>query len=200
MVSGANEFPTNEIVDMATFNEQIASPIRYWLASNPTKHPQYIVMFLDVPTRIHEPAYYTNSVSYQVYCTYGGIPPFITYINMNGSNDCMAYIDKFEHFGTNYSPSALLISASATGYGNTNYVLDDVRHDEYALSTNISRGTNALLNAGVCVYDFHPVGTEIDQCLARDTNFPFFCLSRLRTPPASDQRLECGRVLLVGLP
>jgi hypothetical protein len=51
--------------------------------------------------------------------------PFVTCINMRTPNDCKAYIDKLEFFGTNYSPGQLLISASAGGYGNTNYYFDD---------------------------------------------------------------------------
>jgi hypothetical protein len=42
---------------------------------------------------------------------------------MNGTNDCIAYIHKLASFGTNN----LIISASAGGYGNTNYYFDDTR-------------------------------------------------------------------------
>ena len=57
-----------------------------------------------------------------------GWNPFVTSINMDGTNDCVAYIDKLANTGTSYSPGKLIISASANGYGNTNYVLDGVRN------------------------------------------------------------------------
>ena len=47
---------------------------------------------------------------------------------MDGTNDCKAYIDKLEFFGTNFSPGKLIIGASAGVYGNTNFVVDNVRH------------------------------------------------------------------------
>ena len=37
------------------------------------------------------------SVSYQI-ATFSGWQPFITHINMHGTNDCMAYIDKLARF------------------------------------------------------------------------------------------------------
>jgi len=52
------------------------------------------------------------------------VKAFITHINMNGTNDCKAYIDKLEFFGTNYSPGHVILSASAGGYGNTDYYFD----------------------------------------------------------------------------
>ena len=53
-----------------------------------------------------------------------GWQPLVTAINMNGTNDCIAYIDKLKSFASN-SPGKLNISASAGGYGNTNYYFDD---------------------------------------------------------------------------
>ena len=72
---------------------------------------------------------------------------------MNGTNDCKAYINKPP---CRLEPN-LIISASADGYGNTNYVLDDIRHggpspqyEDYSGDGSIvSSATNSLLAAGV---------------------------------------------------
>lgn len=45
----------------------------------------------------------------------------------DGTNDCITYINKIAHFGTNYAPGQVLISAHASGYANTNYYFDDTR-------------------------------------------------------------------------
>lgn len=112
--------------------------IQAWLTNNPTKLPQYIVLFYDIPARVHtnRPPWYEDvfnygalpSVSYLLANEFPGWKPYITHINMGTTNDCKGYIDKLEYFGTNYSPGSLIISANATGaYGNTNYVLDGIR-------------------------------------------------------------------------
>jgi len=72
---------------------------------------------------------------------------------MKGTNDCIAYINKLVSFGTNGN---IILSASGA-YGNTNYVLDGIRHggpfppyEDYSGYTNIvSAATNGLLNSGV---------------------------------------------------
>jgi hypothetical protein len=98
-----------------------------------------VILFLDVPSRIDNTAttgaYYPfydgikhSSLSFQLATSIIGWNPFITHINMNGTNDCIAYINKLVYIGTNYSPGKLVISASAEGYGNTNYYFDDVGH------------------------------------------------------------------------
>ncbi len=163
MVAGANVLgigcTTNETFLPAEFTNNCAVPVLNWLVQNPTKHPQYIILFLDIPSRVNTnntPGVYQSvlfavrdSVSVQLYDSFPGIKPFITHINMNGTNDCRAYIDKLRHFGTNYSPGKLIISASANGYGNTNYVADDVHHEDYGLADEVTRATNGLVSAGV---------------------------------------------------
>lgn len=65
------------------------------------------------------------------------------------TNDCVGYINKLTIFGTNN----LMISASANGYKNTNYVLDDIRHggllpyqEDYSGDGSVvSSATNGLL-------------------------------------------------------
>ena len=131
MVSGANVLGigcvTNEVTTSADFTNQILMPYLNWLNQNPTKHPQYLVLFMDIPSRVYDTAEY-HSVQYRLSTEASGIPSFATSINMNGvngTNDCIAYINKLVSIGTNYSPGKLVISVSAGGYGNTNYYFDD---------------------------------------------------------------------------
>src|SRR6266567_487251 len=140
MISGANVLPIGcapqETVNRADFTNTIRQPILSWLNGNPTKRPQYWILFLDIPSRINETTNAgsygvlpkDNSVSYELNSTMQNAP-FVTHINMNGTNDCKAYIDKLEFIGTNYSPGKLILSASVGGYGNTNYYFDDTRFD-----------------------------------------------------------------------
>jgi hypothetical protein len=81
------------------------------------------------------------------------------------TNDCLAYIDKIERFGTNYSPGKLIISANGGGYENTNWLVDDVCRGDPTLSPI----TNALLAAGVFAPSIAYVGGS-ELCILRDTN------------------------------
>ncbi len=167
MVVGANvlgiDCTTNETIDIATFTNQILPQYLAWLNDNPTKRPQYIILFPDLPTRIWETLTCTNycrlmSVAFGMHANFPGIKPFVTSINMgltNPTNDCITYINKVRDFGTNYSPGQLFISASQGGYGNTNYVVDNVRHGSgYSPSYTpwgayVFNATNGLSEAGV---------------------------------------------------
>ena len=128
LVSGANVLGigclTNEVIGSLDFTNQILTPYMNWLTSNPGKHPQYLILFLDIPSRVEDTAEYP-SVQYQLATGISGIMPFVTSINMNGTNDCIGYINKLVAFGTN---GQLFISASAGNYWNTNYILDNARH------------------------------------------------------------------------
>jgi alpha-tubulin suppressor-like RCC1 family protein len=165
---------TNEQVDLVTFSSQIAAPVLQWFTNNPTKHPLYLILFPDIPIGVHFsltansndcPTGYCPyaSVAYAVKTNVPGIQPFITSINMGFwdlTNDCIAYINKLATIGASNSPGQLILSASAGGYGNTNYVLDDIRHgtgytgppidyDWTSSGWRVSDATNALLAAGV---------------------------------------------------
>lgn len=182
MVSQANLLPigcTNtESFLPSEYTNVFVPQIGNWLANNPTKRPQYVILFLDIPSRVN-----TNrppldldvfnrgalaSVSYLLATQFSGWQPFVTHLNMGTTNDCRAYIDKLEYFGTTYSPGALVISANGAGdFGNTNinYVLDGIRHGgnytngvleegfprflDPISATTVSSATNGLLNAGV---------------------------------------------------
>jgi hypothetical protein len=144
-VTGANVLgincTSNETIPPSDFTNSFVPQIQGWLAANPTKRPQYVVLFNQMPSRVNpidtpgddDETVILPSVQYQIN---SGIcspswNPFVTSINMNGFgsiSNCIGYIDKLEYFGTNYSPGKLVISGSTGGYANTNFGLDDVRH------------------------------------------------------------------------
>jgi len=172
MISAANVLPIScppqETIDRVTYTNSIQQPVLNWLSNNPTKRPQYWILFLDIPSRIdmntnagyYPLVGYDNSVSYELYSTMP-ITPFVTHINMNGTNDCYGYINKIASAWTNYSSGKIVISASGGGYTNVNYLLDDIRHGYGYSSTNcgdldfsqfgglLYSATNALLMSGV---------------------------------------------------
>ena len=141
MVGNANVLgiscATNEIIYMSNYPASFSAQINNWLAANPTKRPQYVILFQDLPSRLFDNNGYETSVQFDmnvgfnwVFQTNNYLPtwnPFVTSINMNGTNgaaDCTAYIDKLVNFGSNYSPGKLVISASAGGYSNVNWYFD----------------------------------------------------------------------------
>ena len=167
MVASANVLGigcvTNETALHEEFTNQIAAPILQWLTDNPTKRPQYVILFLDVPSRCSTNRNYSAfgdhpSVSVSLVDIYPGLKPFISHLNMGDSDACKAYIDKLESIGANYSPGKLIISASSGGYGNTNYILDGIRYggppplEDYSPNWSVvASATNSLLAAGVSV-------------------------------------------------
>ena len=181
MVAGASILPigcTNtESLLPSEYTNIFVPQVEAWLTNNPTKRPQYVILFLDIPSRVHTnrpppPGDTKNigalpSVSYLLSTQLTNWRPFVMHLNMGTITDCKAYIDKLEYFGTNHSPGKLLISANSLGdHGNTNlnYVLDNVRHGlnytNDVIDTNLNfsvaqyvdifpPATNGLLNAGV---------------------------------------------------
>lgn len=118
------------------FTNGLLNPLLAWYAANPTKRPGFMVCFLDVPTAMDGNVLFKESLSAgdRIRRAVRYRPPYITYINMgappdygetNRLPDCFAYIDKLARFGSNYSPGKIAISASAGGYGNDYYFLDD---------------------------------------------------------------------------
>ena len=152
MASGANVLgigcTNGETITSADFTNQILTPYLNWLNQNPTKRPQYLVLFMDIPSIVQGSA---SSVQYQLYTATANGSPFVTSINMNGSggtNDCIAYINKLATNGVLVSGNSPVLSASANGYGNTNYVVDDVNNG-YCGDTWVPATTNGLIAAGV---------------------------------------------------
>jgi hypothetical protein len=180
MVGGANvlgvacdvgEFTTSNNCDA-----QIVFPVLNWLTNNPTKRPQYVILFYDIPTRLTNSYPYDSygSIGYHLHILRPDWQPFVNYINASNLVDCVAYVNKLAAFGSNYSPGQLIISPSAGGiYCNTNFVLDNVRHgpgfgdDGFegkgdVVSNAIPAITNANRNCGYIYID----GVET-------TNVPF---------------------------
>lgn len=134
--------PVGEFTSTNDYFEKIQAPIFNWYATNPTKHPQYIIFFKDIPTRfnnIADPDELSSygSVDFNLNRAVAGIQPFITHINMGDVDACKAYIDKLAYFAAHYSPGKLLISASSGGYGNSNYYIEgNLQFIAKALITN----------------------------------------------------------------
>ncbi len=147
-----------ETVTPPEMANDIGSPFQTWLNANPTLRPQYIVLFLDVPSRVNwsnTPGVYdmdhlsAPSVSVQLHSNfYTGILPFVTHINMGGTNDCRAYIDKLEFFGTNYSLGKIVIRAHPEGYSEGNYYFDECKPANI-LGSFAGPARQGVLGAGV---------------------------------------------------
>ncbi len=159
----------NEQIDLPDYTNDIQQPIQNWLSSNPTKRPSYVILFQDIPSRTYlvvgtnlltEP-----SVRVLINTTYAANwQPLVSSINMNGvggTNDCIAYINKLALFGSNYSPGQLVLSASAGGYGGTNYYgdtnwyFDDGSIDGLGpfFYSTIAAVTNVITNASITYLD-----------------------------------------------
>ena len=143
-----------ETVTYNGFTNGVLAPLQTWLNNNPTKRPQYVILFLDVPSRVDDLAtdgsnypFYSDygypSVSYLLASSFPGWSPFITHINMNGTNDCIAYISKLASIG----PVTLVISASAALYGDTNYYFDDTEHGYGGVAVGLP-GAQAVIEDG----------------------------------------------------
>ncbi|MGA2544472.1 MAG: hypothetical protein ABSG78_23225 [Verrucomicrobiota bacterium] len=173
MVGKANRLgfncPTNEIIAGSDYTNIFVPPILNWLTVNPTKRPQYVILFQDFPSRLHTA---TGNLSVQVDMStdfFTNYPrswlPFVTGINMNGANgasDCTAYIDKLAYFGSNYSAGQLFISASTSGYGDRNWYFDDsiIGQTNSPLNTNslgyeATSGVLAALPSASIVYEYN---------------------------------------------
>jgi hypothetical protein len=157
MVSNANVLgigcTTNDPIYPPDFTNIFQPQVQAWLSNNPTKRPLYVILFQNLPEEVDWDTTTEDSdsegepsVQYQLhYWTAPGWFPFVTAIDMNGlsgtnfdssdgTNDCIAYIDKLVNmasFGSN-SPTTLFISASAGGYGNTNWYFDGNSLGHYA--------------------------------------------------------------------
>jgi alpha-tubulin suppressor-like RCC1 family protein len=171
MVANANVLGVNsetgEFYDTTnTWDPEVVTPVLNWLTNNPTKHPTYIILFYDIPTRIWNSTLeygcgegsgvYVGSTSYQLYNFYPGWKPFVNNINAGNLADCEAYVEKIADMATN-TPGQLLVSASAAEYGNTNYVIDNVRtgtgygsgSDYTPYGFLLSSATNSLIAEGI---------------------------------------------------
>ena len=159
---------TNSVIWPADFTNLFLAQVQNWLSNNPTKRPLYVVLFQDLPQEVSP---YTNSesangdpsVQYQLHSWTAPVwYPFVTSINMNGTqntnafssdgtNDCIAYINKLASIGNAYSPGKLIISANAGGttnsYGNTNWYFDDSTPDSQLQYGFCFQGVSGVSNA-----------------------------------------------------
>ncbi len=169
----------------ADFTNQIGIPLARWLAANPTKRPGYVVLFPGVPSRVDDPAngIVQSSVSCQIATGFTSWQPLVTHINMGDTNACVAYINKLAAMGSNYSPGRLVISAGgSSGYGDTNYVIDNVRHgtgfpDDYTSdwwfgldATNGLEMNGVSPSAVVCTNGIETMTNGVAWNLAHPTN------------------------------
>jgi hypothetical protein len=148
MVGNANVLgigcTTNDPIYPPDYTNIFLPQVQGWLSNNPTKRPLYVILFQNLPTEVD---WITNmedtydlcapSVQYQLhYWTAPGWYPFVSAINMNGlsgtnfnssdgTNDCIAYINKLAYFWSNEATGQLIISASCANYGNTDWYFDD---------------------------------------------------------------------------
>ena len=170
-----------ETITQPDLTNQILNPVVAWLTNNPSKRPQYVILFMDLPGRVNTNcAFPTNgyvegfpivpgaspSVSVQFQSIIPDWQPYVTHLNMgmtntvNRTNDCIAYINKLAAIGVPISSNSPVLSASANEYGNTNFILDNVRFntgDEKwrILGFYVSLVTNSLLTAGIADRAIH---------------------------------------------
>ena len=142
-----------------------------------------MILFPDIPSRVnpsitkgvYQDSSAKPSVQYQLHfnCV-AGWQPFVTAINMNGTNDCIGYINKLASLGTNSVVGTPILSASANGYGNTNWFFDDYggnygAHGMEALqgvmsngvpSTAITYSSSAHIYGGTNVVGYYSKGHD----------------------------------------
>ena len=152
MVGGANVLgvacDTNEAIAFTNYLTQIANPVLNWLTNNPTKRPQYVIFFYGIPTQLQSYPDGYGSIAYNLRLIDPTWQPLVNNINAGTLADCEAYVDKIAAFGSNYSPGQLVISASAGGYGNTNYFFDDTEYNYGGTPVGMG-GEQAVIQAGV---------------------------------------------------
>jgi hypothetical protein len=142
MVANANVLgincPTNEEIPYTNYTATFVNAMTNWLTNNPTKRPQYVILFQDLPKSIGSSGSYT-SVQYDLNCGSNTLfnvvdyppswHPFVTSINMDyigGGANCTNYINKLTDMAGNNK--ILFISASAHAYNDINWYFDDTNN------------------------------------------------------------------------
>jgi alpha-tubulin suppressor-like RCC1 family protein len=130
------------------------------------------------------------SVQYQLrYLTDPSWRPFVTAINMNGlgatnyftdpggsnyfnssdgTNDCIAYVNKVIVMASNNPPGTLIISAAEEGYNNTNWYFDDSWHPGEFSALAIEGLSNVDASASFFINPFGVIlaGTNVSGYLS----------------------------------
>jgi hypothetical protein len=180
--------PTGEFMTTNEFFSQLNAPWQDWLTAHPTIRPRYIVLFLDVPSRMsdmHFPGI-NGSVSFNLHDQTLGIKPFVTHIHMGDTNACRAYIDKLEFFGTNYSPGHVILSASAGSYGNTDYYFDGaVSPTNLNQAADMAAARDAVITAGISANLVH-FNDSTNNFLAAATNVAGYLSQGIYAHPIAD--------------
>jgi alpha-tubulin suppressor-like RCC1 family protein len=202
MVSGANVLGIGCSNRPSFFPDEytnnLAMPVFNWLMQNPTKRPQYVVLFLGIPWRVNTNALvvydqnataFRPSVQYQLatWCA-PGWQPFVTAINMADAagcavqpttNACVGYINKLVSIAVSNSPGKLVISASMGTYGNTNYYFDDSMNGDGGLDAgNDARDGVLAVNPTASVQYTHAndYGTNLAVDITSGANVAgYFC-------------------------
>jgi hypothetical protein len=151
-------------------------PVLNWLTNNPTKRPNYVILFYGVPASTCVSTNFCayafggpSSSSYVLHRNYPNRQPFVTHINMRTPQECFAYVDKLAHFGSNYSPGRVYISPTAGGYGNTNYFFDDVRVPRFPDALGL-QGSNGVVSFGGSTSQITYVGcTNVEDSACLDS-------------------------------
>ena len=137
-----------ETISTTEITNAIFAPINAWLNANPTKKPQYVILFLDVPSRVVEPQwnYFPTGGSYPqgpAVAIYPSVQmqihsfcktnwtPLVSSINMSNKADCVAYIDKIAALGVQNSHGSLMIATSVGVTPEKTFIIDNVRQAIY---------------------------------------------------------------------
>jgi hypothetical protein len=136
---------TNERAEPDEFRRKVASAVKGWLDRNPARKPNYIIMSYDLPLRFVYDS--DHGMPFALANLFPGNKPAVFYLNMASVDATRAYIDKLEFFGTNWPARGVLISPSEHGYGNTDFVLDGIRHGPGFGDASYSHNWSVVSNA-----------------------------------------------------
>src|SRR5207247_1772136 len=115
--------------------------------------PSRFVLQSESPYPLYDPQL-GGSIAYELRRRLPWHQPFVTHLNMQTTNDCVAYINKLARLGTNVPLNGLIIRAAAAGYTNQTFVLDNLEVGAGFSSNGPQRdpiysGVESLLSLGV---------------------------------------------------
>ncbi len=134
--------------------DMLFNPLGAWYTNNPTLRPRYIMFSWGVPI------YFTNFASSGLTLPEGGsvqnairayVPgrkPALGALNLETTNDVVAYINKLKTFGSTNPPFRIFLSASRWGYDNRTLTLSDYYPTNFTPGANFS-GNPSMMPAAV---------------------------------------------------